>query len=205
MYRPKAFAVDDVAALHGFIREQPFATIAVAVDGAVIFAYAPVVLDAGNGIGSVRFHLAANNPVANVQEGTRMHFSFAGPNAYISPDWYVSHGLVPTWNYVAVEGEGYARFLDAEELRALLIDLSTEQETKLFPKKPWTVDKVPPDRLAALTSAIVGFSVAFETLEGKFKLSQDKKPEDIAGVIAGLEGCGGAAGLAVAKAMREDD
>ncbi len=133
-----------------------------------------------------------------------MHFSFAGPDAYVSPDWYVSHGLVPTWNYIAVEGEGYSRFLANEELRALLADLSAEQETKLFPKKPWTVDKVPPDRLAALTSAIVGFSVAFEKLEGKFKLSQDKKPGDIAGVIAGLEGRGAAADVAVANAMRGD-
>ena len=95
-----------------FIREQPFATIAVTVDGAVLFAYAPVVLDTGNALGSVRFHLAANNPVANIQEGSRMHFSFVGPNAYVSPDWYASPGLVPTWNYIAVEGEGYARFLD---------------------------------------------------------------------------------------------
>ena len=204
MHRPKAFAVDDVAALHRFIREQPFGTIAVALDGAVVFAYAPVVLDAGNALGSVRFHLAANNPLAGVQEGTRMHISFAGPNAYVSPDWYASHGLVPTWNYIAVEGEGYARFLNAEELRALLTDLSAEQEAKLSPKTPWTVDKVPPDRLAALTSAIVGISVLFEKLEGKFKLSQDKSPQDIAGVMAGLEGRGGAADVAVAKAMRED-
>lgn len=204
MYRPKAFAVDDVVALHKLVRERSFATIAVALDGAVAFAYAPVVLDAGNGLGSVRFHLAANNPVATTQEGTRMHFSFAGPDAYVSPDWYVSHGLVPTWNYIAVEGEGYSRFLANEELRTLLADLSAEQETKLLPKKPWTVDKVPPDRLAALTSAIVGFSVAFEKLEGKFKLSQDKKPGDIAGVIAGLEGRGAAADVAVANAMRGD-
>ena len=202
MYRPKAFAVDDVAVLHRFIREQPFATIAVAVDGAVSFAYAPVVLDAGNALGSIRFHLAANNPVANVQEGTRVHFSFAGPNAYVSPDWYASHAMVPTWNYLAVEGEGYMRFLACEELRALLADLSAEQEAKLLPKKPWTIDKVPPERLAALTSAIVGISVTFENLEGKFKLSQDKKPEDIAGVVVGLEAQGGAASNAIAKAMR---
>ena len=45
-------------------------------------------------------------------------------------------------------------------------------------------------------------ALAFERLEGKFKLSQDKPPEDMAGVIEGLEARGDAASLAVARAMR---
>ncbi len=203
MYRPKAFVVDDVAVLHRFIRERAFATIAVAKDGAVAFAYAPVVLDAAGALGAVRFHLAKSNPVAGAMDGERMFFSFTGPDAYISPDWYVSQGMVPTWNYVAVEGEGRAHRLSDGELRALLVDLSAAQEDELLPKKPWTLDKVPPERLAALTSAIVGFSVAFETLEGKFKLSQDKKPDDFEGVIKGLEARDDPASAAVAHAMRK--
>jgi len=194
--------VDDVAALHAFIGNRPFATIGVVVESRVVLAYAPVVLDAGGALGTVRFHLAKNNPVAAVADGAPMQISFMGPDAYVSPDWYVSQGLVPTWNYMAVEGEGWARVLPDLELRALLVDLSAEQERQLLPKKPWTVDKLTADRLAALTNAIVGFSVMFEKLEGKFKLSQDKKPEDIEGVIAGLEARGDAASLAVAKAMR---
>jgi len=194
--------VDDVAALHAFIGNRPFATIGVVVESRVVLAYAPVVLDAGGALGTVRFHLAKNNPVAAVADGAPMQISFMGPDAYVSPDWYVSQGLVPTWNYMAVEGEGWARVLPDLELQALLVDLSAEQERQLLPKKPWTVDKLTADRLAALTNAIVGFSVMFEKLEGKFKLSQDKKPEDIEGVIAGLEARGDAASLAVAKAMR---
>ena len=194
--------VDDVAALHAFIGNRPFATIGVVVESRVVLAYAPVVLDAGGALGTVRFHLAKNNPVAAVADGAPMQISFMGPDAYVSPDWYVSKGLVPTWNYMAVEGEGWARVLPDLELQALLVDLSAEQERQLLPKKPWTVDKLPADRLAALTNAIVGFSVMFEKLEGKFKLSQDKKPEDIEGVIAGLEARGDAASLAVAKVMR---
>ena len=194
--------VDDVAALHAFIGNRPFAIIGVVVESRVVLAYAPVVLDAGGALGTVRFHLAKNNPVAAVADGAPMQISFMGPDAYVSPDWYVSQGLVPTWNYMAVEGEGWARVLPDLELQALLVDMSAEQERQLLPKKPWTVDKLTADRLAALTNAIVGFSVMFEKLEGKFKLSQDKKPEDIEGVIAGLEARGDAASLAVAKAMR---
>jgi transcriptional regulator len=53
-----------------------------------------------------------------------------------------------------------------------------------------------------LLNGISGFMVSLDTLEGKFKLSQDKKSEDIAGVIAGLEGRGDPASRAVAAAMR---
>src|ERR1700761_2747782 len=101
MYRPAAFAIDDKDALHAFIRANPFATVAVAVEGRVAIAYAPVILDGGTAC----FHLAANNPVAQAAGGARLTLSFLGAHAYISPDWYATTGMVPTWNYTAVEGE----------------------------------------------------------------------------------------------------
>lgn len=199
MYRPPAFAVDDIAVLHDVIRERVFATVAAIIDGGIRFAYAPVVLD-GNG---VRFHLAARNPLAQVADGTRMWLTFGAADAYVSPDWYKTLATVPTWNYIAVEGEGIVRRQSREDLRQLVIDLSAQEEAKLAPKAPWLIDKVPPARTEALLNAIVGFSLAFERLEGKFKLSQDKNPDDMAGVIAGLEERGDPASLAVARAMRK--
>ncbi len=198
MYRPSAFAVDDRAALDAFIRAHPFATLALAPGGAVQFAYAPVVLD-GDG---VRFHLAAGNPVAQAAAGARLKLSFLGAHAYVSPDWYETKTMVPTWNYCAVEGEGVAERLDAAALTSLLVDLSAAEEGRLAPKKPWTIDKVPAERMAMLLKAIVGFSLRFETLEGKFKLSQNAKPEDVAGAMRGLEARGDPASVAVAAAMK---
>lgn len=199
MYRPAAFAVDDRPTLDAFIRAHPFATIALVRDGRVEIAYAPVVLDGG----SVRFHLAANNPVAQAADGARLKLSFLGAHAYISPDWYATKTMVPTWNYSAVEGEGIAERLDGEALTTLLVDLSAAEESPLAPKKPWTIDKVPPERMAMLLKAITGFSLRFETLEGTFKLSQNVKSEDFEGAVRGLEGRGDAASAAVAAAMRK--
>lgn len=65
--------------------------------------------------------------------------------------------------------------------------------------------KVPDERIEAMLNGIVGFSLSFERLQGKFKLSQDKLPGDIAGVIERLDARGDTAGLAVAKAMRGKD
>ncbi|MBU6298759.1 MAG: FMN-binding negative transcriptional regulator [Alphaproteobacteria bacterium] len=202
MYRPKPFVWDDVAAIQRFLRFRSFATVAAVMDGSVSLAYAPVVVDDGEPFGSVRFHLAANNPLADIADSTDVLIAFSGPDAYVSPDWYVSEGFVPTWNYVAVEGRGKTRRLSDDELRILLADLSAEQERKLQPKAPWTIDKVPEAKVEALVRAIRGFSVKLESLEGKLKLSQDKKAEDRQGVIAGLEARGDPFSRAVAIAIQ---
>ena len=169
----------------------------------MVFAYAPVILDADLGsLGGIRYHLAIGNPLAKLEEGARVSVSVMGPDAYVSPDWYRSIVTVPTWNYIAVEGEGLVRRTSREELRQLVIGLSAQEEEKLLPKPPWLIDKVPAERIELLLNGIAGSSLAFERLEGKFKLSQDKKAEDLAGVIAGLDARGDPASLAVAAAMR---
>ena len=165
MYRPSAFAVDDVSVLHDVIRGRVFATIAAMRDGAVAFAYAPLVLDAGNGPqGGICFHLAIGNPLAKLEDGARVSISLMAADAYVSPDWYRKLVTVPTWNYIAVEGEGAVRRISREELRKLVIDLSAQEEAKLLPKAPWRIDKVPPQRVEALLNGIVGFSLSFECL-----------------------------------------
>lgn len=201
MYRPRAFAIDDVAVLRGFVGERAFATVALVIEGRIHFAYTPVVLD-GEGRGRLRFHLAKANPVCAAAGGQVLQFSFLGDDAYISPDWYASKGRVPTWNYMAVEAAGMARRLSHDELRQLLVDLSADQEARLLPKEPWLIDKVEPAKLASLLEAIEGFEVVLDSLEGKFKLSQNVGAADMAGVIDALEKRGDEAGRRVAKAMK---
>ncbi|HEY3776510.1 MAG TPA: FMN-binding negative transcriptional regulator [Rhizomicrobium sp.] len=203
MYRPRAYAIDDVAVLHHVIRERSFATIAAVVDGDVQFAYAPMLVDSAPApYGSVRFHLARGNPLSEC-DGAPIRIGLLGADAYVSPDWYRTGAFVPTWNYIAVEGAGRARVLDERDLRRLLVDLSAGHEERLRPKPPWTPKKIIPERMEMLIRSIRGFVLPFEALEGKFKLSQDKAPDDIAGVIAGLEARGDPASLAVARAMKE--
>lgn len=202
MYRPKAYVRDDVRPLHDFIRTRSFATIAASIAGEIHFAYAPVVLDPQLGPhGGVRFHLARANPLA-AMNGTVVKLSILGPDTYISPDWYAADGFVPTWNYIAVEGTGRAQPLAEADLRRLLVDLSAQHEEKLRPKTPWTLDKISESRLSGLLNAIVGFSVTFDSLHGKFKLSQDKPQSNVAAVISHLETRDDPGARAIADAMR---
>jgi len=202
MYRPAAYAVDDVAVLHSVVQSRRFATIAAASPQGVRLAYAPVVLDPlPEPLGTLRFHLARSNPLSDCDD-VEWRLSFLAADAYVSPDWYETPGFVPTWNYIAVEAAGQARRLDRDALYQSLVELAFAAEENLRPKKPWTIEKLAAKKVDALLNAICGFSLQLESLEGKFKLSQDKKRADIAGVIAGLDSRGDAASLAVARAMK---
>jgi transcriptional regulator len=183
MYRPHVFAVDDRRVLGEVLRNRIFATLAAVQDGAIRFAYAPVVADDGG----VRFHLALRNPMAMLEDGARVSLSCLAADAYVSPDWYRTIVTVPTWNYIAVEAEGPVQRLSRDELKLLLEDLSAQEERRLLPKPPWTMDKLEDPKREALMGAIVGFALSFERFEGKFKLSQDKPEEDFTGVIEGLD------------------
>lgn len=204
MYNPPHFAVPDAQALHDFIRRNVFATFAAGIGGAVQIAYAPVVFDVNSGpSGGVRFHLARANPLADIQDGALLKLSIMSAHAYISPDWYETPDMVPTWNYLAVEGSGYVRPLSDAGLRKLLNDLTLQEERLLTPKPPWNLARLSEGRLNQLLPAIVGFELVFDSLEGKAKLSQNRAQADIAGAIAGLEKRGDSASLAVAAAMRK--
>lgn len=187
MYRPKAFAVDEIEALHAGIRARVLATLAV-VDGVdVRFAYAPVIVDALGPFGRLRFHLARQNPLVRLLDGAKVRVSFLGPDGYVSPDWYVGGGFVPTWNYIAIEGEGVAQRLEGESCETALADLSAQQEARLAPKPPWTIEALTATRRRQLLEAISVFALPLSRLEGKFKLSQDKSAADRAGVVRALK------------------
>jgi transcriptional regulator len=203
MYRPSAFVEDGVARLHAFIDEYPFATMVAVFEGRAQLAYVPVVLDRDGRAGRLRFHLAQANPVSKIEIGAECCFSFRGPDHYVSPDWYQSPGLVPTWNYMAVEARGRVERLDSQGLEQLLVDLSARQEAQLAPKKPWTLDKVPADRVTKLLHAIEGFALTIHSLEGKFKLSQDKAAEDRQRVVEELGRLKDGSAAATAQAMRK--
>lgn len=185
MHPAANFRVTDRQALVARLAEQPFCTVAGVIGGRPTIAHAPVVVREGGA--AIDFHLSRRNPLAEIADGARAVIAALGPDAYVSPDWYLSADQVPTWNYRLVEAEGSIERLDEARLTALLDDLSAQEEARLAPKPPWTRHKMGPGRFEAMTRAIVGFRLTVERLEGVDKLSQNKSAEDRAGVVAALE------------------
>jgi transcriptional regulator len=203
MYNPAAFSITDTARIEELVRRHSFATIIGVIDGVAHVAYAPTLFLPAGKCGRVQFHLARANPMAEIEDGARLTFSFLGPHAYISPRWYKSSGQVPTWNYIAVEGVGRVHRLNSDELKSQLELLVAQNEAQVSGSEPWAISQLSDERLEAPLKAICGFEVKLESLEGKLKLSQNRAAEDAAGAIVGLEAQGDPASLAVARAMKE--
>lgn len=189
MYLPSHFAQTDPAALHALIREQPLATLIVPTPEGPTADLVPLELDlADDGRATLRGHVARANPLW-LQAGATVLAVFHGPQAYVSPGWYASkreHGkVVPTWNYTLVQARGVLRAVDdAPWLRQLVGRLTTHHEATQA--APWAVDDAPADFVQQMLRAIVGIEIAVETLQGKWKVSQNRSRADRDGVADGL-------------------
>ncbi|KZD12596.1 FMN-binding negative transcriptional regulator [Oceanibaculum pacificum] len=205
MYVPRHFAVEDRDALFGLIEARPFALMIMQLESGLEATHLPVILDRERGPhGTLRCHVAKANPVWKACDGNASALIvFGGQNAYISPDWYESEQQVPTWNYAAVHATGQPRILEDAAVIGVLDDLSAQFEEKLRPKQPWTSDKLPEDFYRGMRKGIVGLEMEIQSLQGKWKLSQNKKPADIAGAADALAALEGEDNAAVAAMMRK--
>lgn len=190
MYSPQVFREDNLEVLHALMRAHPLATLVTAGSGGIKATLIPfsVVPDGGNGI--LRAHLAkANDQVADLGEGKDVLVIFQGPEAYITPSWYATkaeHGkVVPTWNYVVVHARGVPRVTgDHEWLRSQIDELTKAHEGPRA--SPWEVGDAPEKFIAAQLNGIMGIEIPITTIEGKWKVSQNRSEADRQGVCAGL-------------------
>ena len=203
-YLPTAFREDDTETALGLIEAHDFGLLIVHRADGVQVSHLPFLLDRGRGShGHLRCHVARANPIWRDIERASVLAVFSGPNHYVSPDWYETARMVPTWNYAAVYAGVRARVLDDAATAAVVEDLSRVHEEPLLPKRPWTVAKLLDNEYAALRKAIVGLDLEITSLQAKVKMSQNRKPEDAAGAIAGLEALGTPEAAAVAAMMRD--
>jgi transcriptional regulator len=172
------------------------------MDGRLEATHLPFLLDADRGPkGTLMAHVARANPIWRALESEDVLAIFAGEHAYISPAWYVNAENVPTWNYVAVHATGRAHVLaEGAPTLAVLERLVAANESGK-PGPAWSLEALSRDFLTTLAREIVAFEVPIRELVAKKKLSQNRRPEDRAGAIAGLVARGDSASLAVAKLM----
>ncbi len=186
MHPDPAFALAPEACV-GIARDLAFAHLFVVAADGIAVVHAPVtVVDAG----TLHFHVSRRNRALPLLDGARAIASFVGEHGYVSPDWYATAGQVPTWNYVAVEGEGTLAPLSRAALAAQVDALGADHEARLAPKPAWTRDKMPDGAFEKMLGGIAGFALTVAAWRGTAKLSQNKPARDAAGVVAGLRGIG---------------
>lgn len=154
------------------IKTYPLAILISVKDNLPLISHLPLIYSNGKLIG----HLDKNNPQAELlKDGNDVTVLFTGPQCYISPSIYTTTQL-PTWNYIRVHLKGKVKEIaDPNAIIQSMIDMTSfleapEHNYILAPDNP---------KMAQFINYVKGFEIDIRHWEGKFKLSQDKKPQDI--------------------------
>jgi transcriptional regulator len=133
---------------------------------------------------------------------------FVGPQAYISPNWYESTvgtgEVVPTWKYITIHARGPVSFFTDESRLLGLVTRLTEKSEE-GQESPWRVSEALADYVARELKATVGFVILVSSLEGKWKVGQNRPPGDMLGVVAGLRSRAAGDDLELAGEMSRDE
>lgn len=192
MYVPSVFKESDSATIEHFVDEHPLATVVLVSEGQPHVDHLPFMRISGLSPGGLLIaHVArANDTWKLTDQNPSAVLVFTGSSAYVSPSFYpsksVTHEVVPTWNYVSVHLRGkLSHSHDNDEKRRAVDALTRKMEATRA--TPWSIDDAPAPYIETMLSGVVALSFQIETIEAKFKASQNKKPSDRQGVVDGLE------------------
>lgn len=180
MYSPKFNLVHDRAVLLEAMREHSFATLfgplsGVPADESTVATHLPLVVKDEGEHGLIEGHFAKANPHWRALAGRDTLVVFQGPHSYVSPTLYSEELSVPTWNYIAIHARGTLSLVEDDPGKeVLLADLIAANEPAYLDR--WHA--LPDGFHRTMLMGIVGFRIPISSIEGKFKLSQNRKPEE---------------------------
>jgi len=201
MYIPTAFAESDLTRLHDFIEQHSFGLLVSQVEGLPFATHLPFLLERTAGPqGTLVGHMARANPQWREAAGQTALAIFSGPHVYISPTWYETEQVVPTWNYTAVHVYGRVEVLDDKDALGDIVQEMVRFYEQAMPR-PWLFDgsgTYGERRLAQ----IVGFRIVIDKIEGKWKLNQNHPAEHRKKVVRALRERGDDNAQAIAAMMQ---
>lgn len=171
-YPPKHHQDKDLDHLLEVIKTYPLATVISVKNNELVITHLPLIYEHGKLIG----HLDKNNPqVELLKNSNPVTLIFSGPQCYISPSIYTTTQL-PTWNYIKVHITGTVNEIkNPETIKQSMISMTEFLEA---PEHKYVLD-LDNNRMEQFISYVIGFEIEIIKWEGKFKLSQDKKPQDM--------------------------
>ncbi|MFZ0953619.1 MAG: FMN-binding negative transcriptional regulator, partial [Candidatus Sulfotelmatobacter sp.] len=187
MYIPEYFRMRDHEDAIKFMRANPFAILISSTESGPFATHLPIFVRSGKGDKKVvlRGHVAKANPHWRYLEQQPQCLTiFHGPHSYISPTNYTVRESVPTWNYGAVHLYGNAQvFSSPEALQGILQELIQTFEPG-YASQWASLNEAYRERMLR---QIVGFEIEVTKIEAKFKLGQNRGPDDQQNMIEALE------------------
>ena len=190
MYQPAHHREDRLSVQHEAIDSHSFGLL-ISLGGDGLLANGlPFLLRPSEGErGTLHAHMARANTQWQNLEGQSVLIVFQGPQSYVSPSFYQTKRetgkVVPTWNYVMVQARGIAKIHeDAAWLDRQINALTTKHEKHRT--QSWAVSDAPRPYIESQLRGIVGIEIKIDSIEGKWKVSQNRHEADRQGVAEGL-------------------
>ena len=186
MYLPKHFEVTDPEILADLIEKYPLAALIGSIGDTMEINHLPLMLSKDRS--RLFGHVAKANPLLKIAEQAVPNLTavFNGPNAYVTPSWYLTKKetgkVVPTWNYAVVHAQGKMSVIqDNSWLHGHVTQMTNTHEPTY--QSLWKVDDAPDEYIQMMLNAIVGIEIEITSLVGKFKLSQNRPAQDYEAVL----------------------
>ena len=190
MYVPTQFAADSQADMLDLIAANPLGALVRVGSGGLEADHIPFELvepTAAAPHGLLRAHVARANPVWRMEDAAVLVL-FQGASSYVSPLLYdvetAKGRVVPTWNYQVVHAHGRLRAID--DPAWILGQMTRMTGRHEDAHAGWKVEDAPREFIDKIVRTTVGIEIAIDRLEAKFKMSQNRTPEDRARVLAAL-------------------
>ncbi len=181
MYQRPYTRVEDVDSIRSFVEEYNFGMVI--TENPLQVTQLPLLLEVKDTLWTIKGHFARANAHWKTAEGEVL-LVFNGPHGYISPRNY-STPDVPTWNYTTAHLRGTLEIIEDDKYHWEIVkDLVDHYETD---RNSWALDYVDPDSVQSQIRGTVAFRVTVESVECKFKLSQNRPVEDRKNVIRQLQ------------------
>ncbi|MGB9152673.1 MAG: FMN-binding negative transcriptional regulator, partial [Alphaproteobacteria bacterium] len=180
MYSPKFNQVSDRSILIEAMRAYSFAIVFGPTSGAgspeqpgpLVATHLPLVVKEEGEHGVIEGHFAKANPHWKSLAGRETLVVFPGPHSYVSPALYDESLSVPTWNYIAIHAYGVLSLVEDDAGKEALLSGLIQANEPAF-AEAW--HGMPEGYRKTMLAGIVGFRIPIARIEGKFKLSQNRK------------------------------
>jgi transcriptional regulator len=180
MYSPKFNQVTDRAILIEAMQAYSFAILfgpqsTPESPAPLVATHLPLVVKDEGPHGLIEGHFAKANRHWQSLAGKETLVVFPGPHSYVSPTLYVDPLSVPTWNYIAVHAYGTLELVEDDAGKSALLDGLIQANEPSFAKQ-WSA--MPDGFRRTMLAGIVGFRIPIARIEGKFKISQNRDPQE---------------------------
>ncbi|PVE76113.1 transcriptional regulator [Microbacterium testaceum] len=177
----------DVGEIRRLIDLSPWVTLVSHTDDGLVASHYAVMLDDSRDDLTIVGHVGKPDDAILGLGERELMVVVQGPHGYITPRWYGDVPAVPTWNFVSAHLSGIPELLSADENLRVLDRLVDRFEGRGEDARG--LYALPNDAafVERLERGTVGFRLTPTRVTAKRKLSQNRSPEVVETIIAGLE------------------